>query len=31
MQVIKLFEQEVPDYAKGALTGDWDDVWVKQA
>jgi ribonucleoside-diphosphate reductase beta chain len=21
------FEQKVTDYAKGALTGSWDDVW----
>jgi ribonucleoside-diphosphate reductase beta chain len=21
------FEQRVTDYAKGALTGDWQDVW----
>ena len=23
------FEQRVTDYAKGALTGDWQDVWAK--
>jgi ribonucleoside-diphosphate reductase beta chain len=23
------FEQKVTDYAKGALTGDWADVWAE--
>jgi ribonucleoside-diphosphate reductase beta chain len=23
------FENRVTDYAKGALTGSWDDVWGK--